>query len=82
VPESKGRKKSAYTPPTTGSLAPAPSPRWFAPVMIGFFLLGLLYIVTFYLTSGEFPIRQFGTWNIVVGFGVIMAGFGMATRWR
>ncbi len=82
MPESKSRKTSAYTPPITKSSAPAPSPRWFAPLMIAFFVLGLAYIVVFYLTSGELPIGKIGSWNVVVGFSIIMAGFGMSTRWR
>ncbi len=82
MPESKGRKKSAYTAPSTGSTAPVPSPQWYAPVMIALFVTGLIYIVVFYLTSGSYPIEKIGSWNIVVGFAIIMGGFGMSTRWR
>jgi hypothetical protein len=31
----------------------------------GFF--GLLWIVTFYLTQGSYPIASIGTWNLVFG---------------
>jgi uncharacterized membrane protein len=82
VPESKGRKKATYTPPPRRSAAPTQSPVWYAPVMVAFFVVGLTYIVVFYLTSGELPVAKIGAWNIVVGFGIIMLGFGMATRWR
>jgi len=82
VPESRARKKAAYTPPTTKSSAPKQSPSWYAPVMCAFFLVGLAYIVTFYITQGKFPIEALGPWNVIVGFGVIMVGFIMATRWR
>jgi hypothetical protein len=82
VPESKGRKKAVYTPPPQGPSAPTPSPVWFAPVMVTLFVVGLAYIVVYYLTEQSLPIKQIGAWNVVVGFGIIMAGFGMATRWR
>jgi len=82
VPESRARKKAAYTPPTTKSTARKQSPAWYAPVMCAFFLIGLAYIVTFYITQGNYPIKAIGPWNVIIGFGVIMVGFVMATRWR
>lgn len=82
MPESRGRKKAAYTPPPTGSSAPKPSPTWYAPIMVALFIIGLAYIVTYYLTGGTLPIGSLKSWNVVVGFGIIMAGFVMATRWR
>lgn len=81
MPESRARKKASYTPAPKAS-APRPSPAWYAPVMAGLFLLGLAYIVTFYVTESRYPIPQIGQANILVGFAVIMAGFAMATRWR
>lgn len=82
MPESRARKKADYTPPPSKAAPPRPSPPWFAPVMVTLFVLGLAYIVVFYVTDGRFPVGAIGPWNIVVGFGVIMAGFIMATKWR
>ncbi len=83
MPESRSRRKAATTAaPTVRSTAPTPSPRWFAPVMVALFVIGLAYIVVFYLSQQQYPVPAIGRWNIVVGFGIIMAGFGMATRWR
>ncbi|HEX8496914.1 MAG TPA: cell division protein CrgA [Actinomycetales bacterium] len=82
MPESRARKKAAdHTPPPARS-APTPSPRWYAPLMVALFVIGLVYIVTFYITQQEYPVPSLGRANILVGFGIIMAGFGMATRWR
>lgn len=44
---------------------------WVAPVMLAFFLIGLAWIVLFYVTEGDLPLKSFGNWNIVVGFGFI-----------
>jgi hypothetical protein len=82
VPESKGRAKASYTPPQHKSKAPVGNPSWFVPVMVGLFILGLLWIVTFYVTQGAYPIPALHVWNLAVGFALLMAGFAMTTRWR
>ena len=82
MPESRARKKAAYTPPPAKSSGPKQSPSWYAPVMCALFVIGLAYIVTFYITQGNYPIEALGPWNVILGFGVIMVGFVMATRWR
>jgi Cell division protein CrgA len=82
MPESRVRRKSVFTPPTTKSGAVMPSPRWFAPVMLGLMVIGLAWIVTYYLFQSKYPIPDVGTWNLVIGFGILLTGFGMMTRWR
>jgi hypothetical protein len=83
VPESKGRDSRSrhYTPPSRAK-APAPNPEWWAPVFVTLLLLGLAWIVVFYVTQGAWPIQAFGYANLVAGFGLLIAGFGMAMRWR
>jgi hypothetical protein len=58
------------------------SPAWLAPVMVGTFLLGLVWIVTFYISQTLYPIPNIGAWNMVIGFAFIGVGFSLATRWR
>ena len=82
MPESRARKKADYTPPPPKSAGPKSSPPWYAPVMVALFIIGLAYIVTFYVSGTSYPVPQLGRANILVGFAIIMAGFGMATRWR
>jgi hypothetical protein len=59
-----------------------PNPVWFKPVMFGFMLLGLAWIIVFYVSQSQFPVPQLGSWNILVGFGIAFIGFLMTTRWR
>jgi hypothetical protein len=60
----------------------APNPAWFLPVMIGLMLVGLAWVLVFYLSSMQFPIPGIGAWNLVIGFGIAFVGFLMTTRWR
>jgi len=60
----------------------APNAVWFKPVMFGFMLLGLAWIIVFYWSQSELPIPALGSWNILVGFGIAFIGFLMTTRWR
>lgn len=65
--------------------ADTPNPVWFKPVMIGFMLLGLVWVLVFYISSSStvtLPIPGIGAWNLAVGFGIAFIGFIMTTRWR
>ena len=58
------------------------NPVWFKPVMFGLMLVGLIWILIYYIAGTGWPIPAIGPWNIAVGFGVMFAGFLMTTRWR
>lgn len=84
---SNENSKSAATPkatptPTQRSGDDAPNPVWFKPIMFGLMLLGLLWIIVFYVSGSILPIAQLGQGNILVGFGILFVGFLMTTRWR
>lgn len=82
MPESRVRRKSAFTAPPAKSGGPKPNPRWWAPVMVALLLIGLAYIVVFYLSQTQYPVPNIGNWNLAIGFGILLVGFGMTTRWR
>ena len=90
MPESKRRKKkSTYTPNVSGTSASTtpvkigPSP-WVAPLMVACLLIGLLWIVVFYLAGNDISfMRSIGNLgNVAIGFGFIGVGFFLSTRWR
>nr|WP_218880864.1 cell division protein CrgA [Kineosphaera limosa] len=62
--------------------APAPNPTWFVPVMCGLMIIGLFWVVIYYLSAGQWPVRAMGNWNLLAGFAFIISGFMMTTRWR
>ena len=45
-------------------------------------IIGLLWIITYYISEGTQPVRDWGSWNIDAGFGIAIMGFLMTTRWR
>lgn len=55
---------------------------WFMPTMLGLMIFGLVWVVLFYLSAGQFPIASIGNWNLGIGFAFIMAGFLMTTQWK
>jgi hypothetical protein len=50
--------------------------------MVSAFLIGLFWIVVFYVTQTAYPVPGIGAWNMIIGFGFIGVGFSLATRWR
>lgn len=83
MPESRGRdSRSGHYTPQKRSQQVKPNPEWWAPVFVTLLLLGLAWIVIFYVTQGAWPIGKFGYGNLVAGFVLLLVGFGMAMRWR
>ena len=51
--------------------------------MVGLMLVGLLWIVTYYVAGEDIPFMvSLGAWNFAVGFGAMVAGLVMSMRWR
>ncbi len=90
MPKSKVRKKPSYqSSPATVSGSPVtgkvtrPSPSWYPITMSVFLVLGLAYIVVYYMAAESIPfMNSLGSWNFAVGFGFLVVGLGMAVRWR
>ena len=84
MPESKRRKKDYVAPRSSPVVKKkGPSPVWLAPLMLALFGIGVLWLVVFYITQGDMPlVSGLKNWNLAVGFGFIIAGFGLSTQWR
>lgn len=72
----RSRSKQKVKPQKIGN------PSWFVPVMLGLMLVGLVWVVTFYITEQQYPVQAWGMWNLGAGFALILAGFAMTTRWK
>jgi hypothetical protein len=88
VPKSRVRKKKVYTPPTDVQPAAGtvkkkkPSPRWVPVLAVALIVLGIAWLVVFYLTETRWPVEEIGHWNLAVGFGMLVASLGVLTQWR
>jgi hypothetical protein len=53
--------------------------------MLGSFVIGLIWIIVYYVTSQDANIpvfRELGNYNLLVGIGFMTTGFVYATRWE
>ena len=90
MPVSRPRKKKgssqdvAETAATHTSGKKQGNPAWLVPTMVTLLVVGVLWIVVFYLTSSSIgiPIPGIGQWNIAIGFCLMLGGLGLATRWE
>ena len=92
MPESKRRKKETRYVPEQGKgerkVAKIGSPSWLAPAMVACFVIGLTYIVVFYIAGNQIPIMNSiggslnALVNVGIGFGFIIVGFVLATKWK
>ncbi|HEU0212830.1 MAG TPA: cell division protein CrgA [Jiangellaceae bacterium] len=84
MPKSRIRRKADFTPPPERQARGAGiSGRWIAPIMVTLLVLGLAWIVVYYVTEASLPLMsQLGGWNLVIGMGLITAGFVAATKWK
>jgi len=83
VPESKPRRRPAKGPSETpSSKAQKPNAVWFLPLMVTLMLVGLFWIIVYYISNGAYPLPGVNNWNIGIGFAIALAGFMMTTRWR
>jgi hypothetical protein len=90
VPKSKVRKKPSYAAPVSAAGPSSatgkqlkPSPTWYPITMAALLIVGLAYIVVYYMAGEKVPVmRSIGSWNFAVGFAFLVGGLGMAVRWR
>ncbi|MBV7363119.1 cell division protein CrgA [Actinomycetaceae bacterium TAE3-ERU4] len=58
------------------------SPAWWAPVFVSLALIGLVWLVVYYLTGAQYPIPGILHWNMAIALGFMMSGFIMVLYWR
>jgi len=84
VPKSRSRKKSDYVAPVKKQKGvSALGGRWVVPTMLTLLIIGLAWVVLYYVASGSIGfIDDLGAWNVAIGFGFMFAGLMVATRWK
>ena len=80
--EEKRRLKSQRAEKSRKIKAPA-SRRWVPPTFITVGLLGVAWLITYYIAGPNVPfMNDLGNWNILIGMGAMAAAFGIATLWK
>ena len=90
MPESKVRKSAAEKQkakaqrPAKPKKVKAPSSRrWVPPTFIAVGLLGVAWLITYYVAGPSIPyMSDLGNWNILIGMGGMAAAFLIATLWK
>jgi hypothetical protein len=80
--EEKQRRKSRQATKQKRVKAPA-SRRWVPPTFITVGLLGVLWLIVYYVAGQTIPMMSdLGNWNILIGMGLMASAFGIATLWK
>ena len=88
MPVSKVRKKKQSARPEAQAAQQTPvhiGPKpWVAPLMVTLLLLGLAWIVVFYIAGDQIGFMQSigNLGNVLIGFTLIGVGFALSTIWR
>jgi hypothetical protein len=92
VPESRRRKpkKVAITPAESAAAAAArarkakaPSPRWVGAMILAMFAIGIVWLLIYYFSNGGvLGMEHLGGFNVLIGFGFLVVGLGVATQWK
>lgn len=87
MPESKKRKKNGRVASEDTEIKSWTdgiplSPAWWVPTFVTLLILGLVWLMVYYISGAKFPIPGIGAWNMGVGIGLMLVGFIMTLRWR
>ena len=90
MPESRTRKSAAEKQKLKAQRVSKPkkikapaSRRWVPPTFIAVGLLGVAWLITYYVAGTYIPFMEvLGNWNILIGMGGMAAAFALATLWR
>lgn len=96
MPESKGRKAAeekkkikrhdeevADRVEKKRTVAAPGTRRWVAPAFITVGLLGVIWLVVYYIAGRDVPfMNKLGDWNILIGMGLMAASLGLSMLWK
>lgn len=87
MPKSNVRKKKVYTPPAeirqpTAAASKKPSPNWVPVTAVVLIVFGIAWLVTFYLSQGQYPVLSWRYWNLGIGFGAMVGALALLSKWR
>ncbi len=87
MPKSTVRKKKVYTPPAdmrpgAAAATKQPSPPWVGFTAVALIVLGLAWLVVFYISDQRYPVESWGFWNLGIGFAGLVGSLIVLSRWK
>ena len=77
----KRNKSNAVKVPRSATKPQSENPKWLVPTFSTLLLLGLTWILVYYISRGQYPV-EIGNANIFIGFAMLLAAMGLLTRWK
>lgn len=77
----KRNKSNAVKVPRSATRPQSENPKWLVPTFSTLLLLGLSWILVYYISRGQYPV-EIGNFNIFIGFAMLLAAMGLLTRWK
>lgn len=77
----KRNKSNAVKVPRSATKPQSENPKWLVPTFSALLLLGLTWILVYYISRGQYPVA-IGNINIFIGFAMLLAAMGLLTRWK
>lgn len=79
----KGKSKANQASADWARKSAPGSRRWVPPTFITIGLLGVAWLVVYYIAGRDIPVmNKIGDWNILVGMGLMALSFVVATLWK
>jgi hypothetical protein len=78
MPKSRSKRRRYIPPPRP---KPKPSPPWVGPTIVISLVVGLVYILLFYMQVLPPMLDHMNNINLAIGFAPLIFGLLLATRW-
>lgn len=82
----RARKSGVHSTQSAGKVASPGSRQWVPPTFITVGLLGVIWLVVYYITASTSiyvpGMTDLGGWNVIIGMGLMASAFGIATLWK
>jgi hypothetical protein len=49
---------------------------------VGLIVIGIAWLVVYYLSSQQYPVEAWRYWNLAIGFGCMVSSLAILSRWR
>lgn len=83
VTEPSARATSSAISRTPVKLSSTATPLWYRILMFGFIILGLLWLVVYYIAGPDIAFMiKLQAWNYAIGFGFFVLGLLMTMGWK